>query len=462
MNIDITYGTESKALEFPESKLGTYISGPRCDLQCLEMDIDKALETTLASPVGTKTLRELAPGKKVGVIIPDEFRAGPHRAILKAIAKQLEGVDYRSVTVLVSTGSHSPVYFTKNIKNWFQEIMGHLPNVSLHANDIENDEYVDLGTTERGTPVKVNKFLMETDLRIYCHEAKFHYMNGFSIIDKLLLPGMCAMETIELNHKISLDSDRCCAGRSPYVEDSKRQDNPMALDIMEARRTADKSALMNGSLKQEPEADVDVLGLDMVTTGDEILWVGAGEVETVNREMVKMVDQWAKFEVKKTKYVVISPGGPPSSTTVYSLQNCFDMALKGAIKEGGEALLIAPCEGKPDMPEDVRGLSPSIAQKGLFYDTLVKLKDRPYPEARKYIEDNFRLGFWKTNRILDLINVKNIKLYLYSTLPPEKLAPSGIIPVEDPQAWIDERVQRGDGDFNVIDGGNRLFILGGE
>jgi hypothetical protein len=60
------------------------------------------------------------------------------------------------------------------------------------------------------------------------------------------------------------------------------------------------------------------------------------------------------------------------------------------------------------------------------------------------------------------MNVKNIKLYLYSTLPPEKLAPSGLIPVEDPQAWIDERVQRGDGDINVIDGGNRLFVLGGE
>jgi len=448
-SIHITYGNDTLPLTVEEEFLANYISGPRKDLTGVELDIRTAIENALASPVGQRTVEELAPGKRIALILPDEFRAGPHEAILSVFAKILKDIQYESLLVLISSGSHSPVYFTSNIRKWVTQYLKDLPNVTFHANDIENDEYITLGTSGRGTPFRVNKLLLETDLRIFCHESKFHYMNGYSMIDKLLQPGLSSMKTIEANHKLSLDSDRCCAGRNPYVDDPERQDNPMALDNREARRTADRHILVDGKLR---ERSVDVLGLDRVMAGD---------VETLTKEMTRKVDQWAMFEVPRTKYVIISPGGPPSSTTVYSTQNCFDMALKGAIQEGGEALIIAPCEGKPDIPEDVRGLSPSIAQKGLFYDTLVKLKDIPYPEARKYIEDNFRLGFWKTNRVLDLLNVKNIKLYLYSSLPPKKVAPSGLIPVSDPQAWIDERASRGDGRVNVIDGGNRLFVKGG-
>ena len=60
----------------------------------------------------------------------------------------------------------------------------------------------------------------------------------------------------------------------------------------------------------------------------------------------------------KSRYVVVSPGGPPASTALYGVQNCFDMALLGAIQQGGEALVLGPCNGRPGMADDVRGLAP--------------------------------------------------------------------------------------------------------
>ncbi|MBW1873661.1 MAG: hypothetical protein JRJ19_16455 [Deltaproteobacteria bacterium] len=54
--------------------------------------------------------------------------------------------------------------------------------------------------------------------------------------------------------------------------------------------------------------------------------------------MVKVVDRLMAFEVKRSKYVIISPGGPPASQALYGTQNAFDLALKGAIKKGGQAL----------------------------------------------------------------------------------------------------------------------------
>ena len=43
---------------------------------------------------------------------------------------------------------------------------------------------------------------------------------------------------------------------------------------------------------------------------------------------------------------------------------------------------------------------------------------------------------------------------------PDKVAAAGIIPVAEPQAWIDERAARGDGTCRVIDGGNRILVIG--
>jgi nickel-dependent lactate racemase len=198
----------------------------------------------------------------------------------------------------------------------------------------------------------------------------------------------------------------------------------------------------------------------MVSTEKSVIWLKAGDIETIEKEMVQAVDQWAMYELERTRYVVISPGPPPSSLTIYGTQNCLDMALKGAIKDRGEVLILAPCTGHPEMPDGVRGISPSEVMKELFWDNLIRLKDLPYDEALKWIQDNFVLGLWKTNRILDLLNVKGLKLYLHCDLPDERISPGGFIPVKDPQAWIDERIAREDGLFNIIDRGNKILTLG--
>jgi hypothetical protein len=298
--------------------------------------------------------------------------------------------------------------------------------------------------------------LLAADLRVYGHESKHHYMCGYSVVDKLVLPGMAGRRAIEINHKRALDPDSQ-GGRSPWHHDPRRRRNPFAEDVRDARRMSERFVLEGGRVV---ERDVAAFALDMISEGGRVFWHAAGHPEATVPGMPEVADRVGAFEVGRARYVVLSPGGPPASQTLYSVQNCFDMALLGAIRAGGEALVVAPCDGRPDVPPDVRGLAPDAGSKALFYDCLVRLVGMPFPDAEAWIRDHFELYLWKTHRVLRLLLVDGIKLHLHSGLPPERVRAAGLEPVADPQAWIDERAARGDGLCNVIDNGNRILVVG--
>ncbi|HIH96875.1 MAG TPA: hypothetical protein HA348_05280 [Thermoplasmata archaeon] len=136
------------------------------------------------------------------------------------------------------------------------------------------------------------------------------------------------------------------------------------------------------------------------------------------------------------------------------------MALKGGILDGGEALITAPLDGRPDLPEEVRGIAPDIKSKRLFYDSLVRMRDWPLERATKFIDENFELYLWKTDRVLKLLKENRTKLYFYCELEAEKLERAGLSKAESLQDWIDERIERSDGLFTVIDDGNKIAVLG--
>ncbi|MBW2535071.1 MAG: hypothetical protein JRI55_26500 [Deltaproteobacteria bacterium] len=134
--------------------------------------------------------------------------------------------------------------------------------------------------------------------------------------------------------------------------------------------------------------------------------------------------------------------------------------MKGAVEKGGEVLVVAPCEGRPDLPEHVRGFATSESSLELFWNNLVRFKDTPLEECHRVIHDTFQLYMWKTFRVLKNFKEDQLAIHVHSQLPADRLAEAGFVPVADPQAWIDERAARGDGQCRVIDNGNKMFVMG--
>jgi nickel-dependent lactate racemase len=456
MEIKLIYGKGEVRFTVEED----FLAGPVLDTR--KPDIEplpaaRAIEEALASPSGRPRLREMARGKTVGIIISDEFRAGLQKEIASALIKEVAAGNPAELKVFVATGSHDPAIYAKNLKPQLEaELAGVSVKSSLVLHDCDKSEFVELGTTPTGTLMKVNSEILKCNLRVYGHEAKHHYMCGYSNLDKQIVPGVSSRRTIEMNHKNSLDHENAMAGRSPWHHIPERQFNPFAIDARNGRAMTERFRIeADGRLV---EGGVETFGLDMVSEKDKVYWIKAGDPALITKDMPDAVDALAANVVDKVRYVAISPGGPPASTALYGVQNCFDMALKGAISDGGEALVIAPCDGRPDLPPDVKGLAPDAKSKALFWDNLVNLRDKPLAQCVEFIDKHFELYLWKTDRVIKLFKANNVKLYMYCDLPADLLKSGGFEKVESVQAWIDERAARKDGKLRVINNGNKLMV----
>ncbi len=453
--LTLTYGSDSIQFQIPEASLAGEPIRPRENAP-LPGAVAEVLGGALGDPVDRPRLREGVAGKRVGIVISDEFRSGLQHAILDALLDEVVAGQPARVLVACATGTHRPDVYAKAAAGWVAEARERLGvPIDYLAHDAENGRFVDLGSTPMGTRVRVAAEWMACQVRVYGHESKHHYLNGYSCVDKQLLPGLCCRETVATNHKRALHPSSG-GGRSPWSERPERRENPFAEDARDARALSERMLVTpDGELVEQP---VDTFALDMISSGEAIYWIRAGDPAAVCREMTRTADALSAFEVRPTRYVIVSPGGPPASQALYGTQNCFDLALKGAIEPGGEALVVAPLDGRPDLPQEVRGLAPGVRPKELFWDNLVRLRGLELEQARQEIDENFQLYLWKTDRVLRLLNGQRVRIWIHSSLPAETLAPGGFEVAQDVQAWVDERVARGDGTFTVIDQGNKLLV----
>lgn len=454
---ELTYGKETRSFEIPEDKLNSPLIAPR-ESKPLEGAVSEIIAGALAKPVDRPLLRELARGRRVGIVLSDAFRAGLQREILDGLLDEVVRGAPQSIVVISATGTHNPEVYAKTTGQWVEEARKRLnTTIDFEPHHSEKSEFADLGVSSRGTRLKFNSRLMRCDLRVYGHESKHHYLNGYSSIDKQMVPGVSSGETVAMNHKWALHPDSG-PGRNPWHPDPARRSNPFAEDGREARAISERYILSEKN--QLVQGEVLTFGLDMISSGDKVYWLKAGSPERVCEEMVQVVDQLMEFKVKRSRYVVVSPGGPPASQALYGTQNCFDLALKGAILPGGEALVIAPLSGRPDLPPDVCGIAPDARSKKLFWDNLCRLISLPLEEAREEIAENFELYLWKTDRVLRLLRGDGVKIWLHCELPGDTLRPGGLFTAPSIEQWINERVARNDGLFNVINDGNKLCVTG--
>ena len=451
--VTLTYGTDVKTFELDEAFLaGEPIAPRKVDLP--ERDPRDVIREALAAPIGSPRLRDMVSGQRVCIVISDDFRAGLQVEIGACLIDEVAAGGPSKITLFVATGTHNPQVYSKRIITALEEhakATGVAVDFVWHDTD-ESPRYELPVKTALGTRVIVDQAYLRSDVRVYGHEAKHHYMAGYSSIDKQVIPGVSMRTTIEMNHKQSLDDDSR-AGNISWHQDPARRRNPFSGDARDGRELLEGYLLTDeGELV---ERKVPTFGLDMISDKQDILWLAAGSVAEVSSRMPEQADRFGAFVTERQRYVLISPGGPPACQALYGTQNCFDMALLGAILEGGEALIVAPCNGREDLPPDVSGLAPGRKSKELFYDNLVCLQCKPLEECETHIRDHFELYLWKTIRVLRLTKKYGLSLYLCSELPDEALTKAGFIPEHDPQRWLDERAARGDGRCTVIDGGNR-------
>ena len=84
------------------------------------------------------------------------------------------------------------------------------------------DQLVDLGKSDYGTPMIVNKAAMEADVVIGIGAVVPHHIPGFSGSSKIVQPGICGFETTGETHMLS------CSGADSFLG---LEDNPVRRDL---------------------------------------------------------------------------------------------------------------------------------------------------------------------------------------------------------------------------------------
>jgi nickel-dependent lactate racemase len=157
------------------------------------------IRETFNKPISSPCLSELALGKKrIAIIVDDITRPTPSAILIPFILHDLKsaGVQDKAITIVVASGTHKPA--TRD------EIIKKVGNISSTIKVISHDckqnlKY--LKQSSRGTPIYVNQTVMECDLKIGVGGIYPHARAGFSGGSKIIMPGVCGLETARYVHR---------------------------------------------------------------------------------------------------------------------------------------------------------------------------------------------------------------------------------------------------------------------
>jgi len=212
-------------------------------------NIDSEIDRSLAEPVGSPRLSQMARDKhRVLIVVDDITRPTPVHLFFAKVVKELEsaGVPREKMLVIPGLGVHRDMTQEEMEAKVGAENLSGLKWIN-HAY-ADKSALVALGKTSRGTPVAFNRHATEADLIVSLGCIEPHVIAGFGGGYKNLMPGVAASETIGHNHGLHTCPEHFNMVGVPPEE------NPMRLDLEEAGNMLNKpvfivNAVLNGHLQ---------------------------------------------------------------------------------------------------------------------------------------------------------------------------------------------------------------------
>ena len=295
MIVDLLYGKTGLPVRFDDDLDVTVIAKPAMPLVA---DPSAAVRSALDVGVGSPPLAELAKGKRSAcILICDVTRPVPNGLFLRPLIETMfaVGIDAADITVLVATGLHRP-----NLGEELAELVGDpwvTNRVAVVNHDALDDAaHVDFGETPTfGMPVKLDRRLVEADLRIATGLVEPHFMAGYSGGRKVVAPGVAHADTIRTFHSARFLEN-------PHAVQCRLDGNPLHEEQLEIMR-------MLG----------DVYALNtVIDDARRLSFVNFGEIVASHLQAVEYADRYLTVPVpRRFRTVVTSAAGYPLDQTYY-------------------------------------------------------------------------------------------------------------------------------------------------
>ena len=343
-----------------------------------------ALEASLEAPVGAPPLAQLAKGvRSVCIVICDVTRPVPNGLILPVLVRRLlaAGVPAEAITVLIATGLHRPNEGAEMAAVVGDETVLRTVRVVNHFAR-RDEEHVTLGATTRGTPVRLDRRLMEADLRIVVGLVEPHFMAGYSGGRKLLAPGVAHADTITAFHHARLLEH-------PRATSTVLDGNPLHDELLQIAAMAGTVYAVNTVLDEERR----------------ITAINFGALLPSHAEAVACMRKYAERKMDRTYGVVLtSSAGYPLDLTYYQTGKGMVCAL-GALRPGGKLFIVSEC------PEGIGSAEFREAQRRLVREGVEKFMAYLQSLPRAPVDA------WQTEMLCKAL--RQGEVYLYSPGMPE-------------------------------------------
>ena len=303
------------------------------------------LHAALDAPINSPRLEEVVkPHERVVIVVPDATRAACVHRIAPLLVQRLNqhGLSDSQISFLIGGGIHRPPTAAE-----IHGILGpDLPGrIEVHPHDANDAaSHAALGTTARGTPVVLNRRLIEADRVIVVGAISLHYIAGFSGGRKAVLPGCAAERSIQANHLLSFDLETL--EKRPGIASGRLDGNPVHEDMIEGVGMLNPSFLVN----------------TVLDGNHEIVSVYAGHWRDAHR---RGCDEYlASHTVAVDEHrpvVIVSAGGAPRDVNLIQSHKAMEHASQ-VLAEGGTMIALAECAQGLGRDDFLRWFAPGGAR----------------------------------------------------------------------------------------------------
>lgn len=242
MDINIKTGAwyydQSISISFPDSwDVATYWPDTPPPLT------DEKILSIINTPVGQPPLSEVARGKRNPVLIIDDLaRPTPIFRILPFVLDQFRksGVNPRAIRILVATGTHGP-QDESALARKIGEAGSDTREVVVH-DDRSGTKYV--GKTSFGTPIYVDKEVINSDLVVGISGVYPHHLAGYSGGSKLAL-GVLGRKSIAYLHNFRRGCDKSHNIDNDFKKDLNEIARAIGLNTMYSLHINESMELVN-------------------------------------------------------------------------------------------------------------------------------------------------------------------------------------------------------------------------
>jgi len=378
-------------------------------------------------PVGAPPLAELAKGRRSAcILICDITRPVPNGLFLRPMIETMvtAGIPLARINVLIATGMHRP-----NEGEELAELVGDpwvLENVRVENHFAMRDEdHVDLGVTKgRGVPVKLDRRLVEADLRIATGLVEPHFMAGYSGGRKVVAPGVAHHETIRTFHSARFMED-------PAARECNLVANPLHEEQLEIIRMLGEIYALN----------------TVIDDKRNLVFTSFGEIIESHLTAVEFVRQFTEIPIgRQFKTVVTSAAGYPLDQTYY--QTVKGMVTPIDILAPGGTLIVASQCAEGIGSDHFRASQERLVRLGgdAFLDTLL---------AKTFAD----VDEWQTEMQLKPMRVGEIELYS-DGLSDDDFAVTGVTRIDSVTDAIARSIAKhGDADVAIVPEGPYVVPL---